>query len=475
MDLQRVLMADFTGNVNTLKIKNHIAILTDKNMEKKNFTFGLAAALFFLTAGLSTGQTSVSVKKKDSGFRAAVVKIDITPDTPQRLRGYNERISTGVHDRIYHRILALDDGTSQFFLISTDAASLAPGQYDHVADQINNRLGIDPLNFWWSLTHTHSAPEIGEPGIIQLFMPGRFKNGFDTLHSMMIERTLIDGIIEAQQKLSPARLSAGWGFSQANINRRAIDIDGKAHLGMNPDGPVDRRIGMLRIEKADGSPMVLVANYPIHGTVMGGENLLISGDVAGTVSEYVEKKTGVPLLFINGAAGNLAPIYSQYPNPARGHLSQFCVLLGDKILKANQDIRFTTDQVILKIGSVIVESPRKDGLGWPSGYERYMRTTDDGKYIVRLPVRFLKINDDIAIWSAPVELFCEISNEIRDRSPYPYTFYYGYTNGTFGYVPSEAEWEYAGYETSVSVFTPSAARDITETVLGYLLGPLKNQ
>ena len=150
-------------------------------------------------------------------------------------------------------------------------------------------------------------------------------------------------------------------------------------------------------------------------------------------------------------------------------------MLSDKILEANQDIRSATDQVILKIGSVIVESPRKDGLGWPSGYEHYARTTDDGKHIVRLPVRFLKINDEIAIWSAPVELFCEISNEIRDRSPFPYTFYFGYTNGTFGYVPSEAEWKYGGYETSVSVFTPSAARDITETVLAYLHGPLKNQ
>ena len=54
--------------------------------------------------------------------------------------------------------------------------------------------------------------------------------------------------------------------------------------------------------------------------------------------------------------------------------------------------------------------------------------------MVRLPVRFLKINEDIAIWSAPVELFCEISNEIRDRSPFPYTFYFGYTNGWLGYL-----------------------------------------
>lgn len=45
-------------------------------------------------------------------FRAATVKVDITPETPQWLHGYAPRMSTGVHDRLYHRIAALDDGTT---------------------------------------------------------------------------------------------------------------------------------------------------------------------------------------------------------------------------------------------------------------------------------------------------------------------------------------------------------------------------
>src|SRR5690606_29970488 len=53
-------------------------------------------------------------------FRAAVVKIDITPDNPQMLLGYQARQSTGIHDRIYHKIVALDDGKTQFYIISSD-------------------------------------------------------------------------------------------------------------------------------------------------------------------------------------------------------------------------------------------------------------------------------------------------------------------------------------------------------------------
>lgn len=213
---------------------------------------------------------------------------------------------------------------------------------------------------------------------------------------------------------------------------------------MNPDGPVDRRIGLLRLEKADGSPLALLANYAIHGTVMSGANLQISGDAPGIVAEYVERKTGIPLLFINGAAGNIAPIYSVYPSPGAGHLAEFQVLLGDKILAANRALTATTTDIRLKLAAITVETPRKAGLGWPDELAAYTRTSKAGVKLVRLPVRFLKINEEVAIWGAPLELFCEISNEIRDRSPFPHTFYFGYTNGWLGYLLTEEELQYGG-------------------------------
>jgi hypothetical protein len=208
---------------------------------------------------------------------------------------------------------------------------------------------------------------------------------------------------------------------------------------------------------------------------LGPDNLQISGDAPGIVSEYVEQMTGAPMLFINGAAGNLAPIYSVYPNPKAGHLDQFRVLLGDKILDANKKITSTTDSVKLLSGSLTVETPRKPGLGWPPDLGKYSRTTKSGMNMVRLPVRFLKINQDLAIWSAPIELFCEVSNEVRELSPFPYTFYFGYTNGWFGYLPTEAEWKHGGYEVeTVSPFTPAASKDLMEAVAGYLQGEMRS-
>ena len=418
---------------------------------------------------------SAQVSTPPRQFRASVVKVDITPTQSKQLLGYGPRKSTGVNDRIHHRIVVMDDGYKKFYLVSSELCLVSPSQYDHVAALLKQRLKIEANDFWWTMTHTHSAPEVGPPGLAESFLGERYKHAPDTAYTTFVEQTLIMGIEEAIRKLQPAKLAVGWGFSQANINRRAIDVNGKASLGLNPDGATDRRIGIIRIDKTDGKPLAILANYPIHGTVLGQENTKISGDVSGVVSDYVEDSTGATVLFINGAAGNLAPIYSVYPTPESGHLSQFRVLIGKRILEANRRITGSTESVRLYTGGTIVESPRKKGLIWPTYLLDYVRNHRDGTSLIQLPVRFLRINDDIAVWAAPVELFCEISNEIRDRSPFPFTFYYGYTNGWLGYLPTEKEWAHGGYEVEmVCPFTPAVQGHLTQAVSAYIQGELRS-
>src|ERR1035437_6484076 len=100
-----------------------------------------------------------------AGFRASAVRVDITPRSPQWLMGYSARQSTGVHDNIYHRVVAMDSGGAQFYLISTDTCLFSPSVYDDVAAQLQKELGIDSKNVWWSVTHSHAGPEIGPPGV----------------------------------------------------------------------------------------------------------------------------------------------------------------------------------------------------------------------------------------------------------------------------------------------------------------------
>jgi hypothetical protein len=50
--------------------------------------------------------------------------------------GYDPRSSTGVHDKIYHRILAMDDGKTQFYLIASDLCLFSPSVYDEATERL---------------------------------------------------------------------------------------------------------------------------------------------------------------------------------------------------------------------------------------------------------------------------------------------------------------------------------------------------
>ncbi|HUS04828.1 MAG TPA: neutral/alkaline non-lysosomal ceramidase N-terminal domain-containing protein [Bryobacteraceae bacterium] len=415
-------------------------------------------ALFLVFAGLGLGAT----------FRAAAVEVDITPDTPQWLMGYGPRQSTGVHDKIYHRIVALDDGRTQFYLVSSDLCLFSPGVYDDVAATLKKDLGIERKNIWWSVTHSHAAPEVGAPGFYKTLL-GRSDHEWNREYANRVTNSLVDAVKSAKSKLEPARIAIGTGMSMANINRRAKDVDGRVSLGLNPDGPADRQIGVIRLERTDGRLIAAIVNYAMHGTVMSGANLLVSGDGPGTVSAYVQQKISAPVVYVNGAAGNLAPIYSVYPDPRSAHLSQFNVLLGDRILAALNSLGPPVTDVTLSADELITETRRKDGLEFPPELASYERSGSNGASAVRLPVRFLRINDTL-IWAAPLELFCEIAIAVRNQSPFRNTFYFGYTNGWLGYLPTSDAFAEGGYEPKTSLFTNEAERDLLQSVITYIQG-----
>jgi hypothetical protein len=431
----------------------------------------LAVSLTVAVAAFVCAIAAESAAQEPGRFRAACVKIDITPDTPEWLQGYAPRQSTGVHDRIYHRIAALDDGTTTFYLVSTDICMISPAFYHDFCEKLQRETQIRPENVWWSTTHTHSAPHVGPQAPGDLFadtLGDRFSIKPDTVYWASVTDKLMRGIKEAQSRLEPARLGIVASTAAANVNRRQRRADGQIALGVNPDGPVDRQLGVFRLERPDSVLIGLIANYAIHGTALGGDNRLISGDVTGIAAQYVERSSGVPLLFINGAEGNVAPLHSVGSNIEDLRLKEYDTLLGERILAANAAIGNTTADVTLKVGKSVVETPRKAGLGWLDVLADYSAISADGTPQVRVPVYSLTINSDTVIWAAPLELFSEISLSIRESSPFANTFYFGLTNGSLMYLPTKAAFAEGGYEPNVSPFTDRAEADFTSAVMQYL-------
>jgi hypothetical protein len=69
-----------------------------------------------------------------------------------------------------------------------------------------------------------------------------------------------------------------------------------------------------------------------------------------------------------------------------------------------------------------------------------------------------------------VELLCEIAIEVRNQSPFQRTFYFGYTNGWLGYLPTAKAFEEGGYEPKTSPFTSQAEPDVLRGVITYIQG-----
>ena len=138
----------------------------------------------------------------------------------------------------------------------------------------------------------------------------------------------------ARERSSSRRASRSAAASRWPTSTAApMDVDGRVSLGLNPDGPVDRQFNLIRLEsarrqshrpdrqlrdarhrdeRAEPEDQRRRAGYGRHATSRRSS------------AERCCTSTAPP--------ATSRPIYSVYPNPQSGHLSQFRVLLGDRIL-----------------------------------------------------------------------------------------------------------------------------------------------
>ncbi|MEA3366319.1 MAG: hypothetical protein U9Q79_11830, partial [Candidatus Hydrogenedentes bacterium] len=75
------------------------------------------------------------------------------------------------------------------------------------------------------------------------------------------------------------------------------------------DECVDPNMTVLRLDRADGTPYVVLVNYTAHGTIMSTNEMLISGGWPGVMQRTVEAvlDEGVTCMYTNGAEGDISP------------------------------------------------------------------------------------------------------------------------------------------------------------------------
>jgi neutral ceramidase len=218
-------------------------------------------------------------------LRAGVAKAGITPPVGVPLAGFGGRkgaASTGVHDSLFVRVLALQAGSQIAFVIGYDALLI----YPDLARAIEQRLGVAPQQLYFTATHSHSGPGGWGSG----FVEEQFAGKADSRVSAILIDSTIAAITRAQRLLLPAKWHSGKIDAPRHIRNRLL----------GDKGPIDDDLCYLAIQ-AQGKPLALLATYSAHATVMSAENLLISGDYPGYLERKVETKNGA--LTMMAAAG----------------------------------------------------------------------------------------------------------------------------------------------------------------------------
>ena len=105
----------------------------------------------------------------------------------------------------------------------------------------------------------------------------------------------------ALRDLSPAMIEFGEGAAGFAANRRAA---------INPNGPVDHRVPVLKIADPAGRIRGIVFGYACHNTTLTGEFYQLSGDYAGFAAETIQQRhPGATALFVTLCGAD------QNPNP----------------------------------------------------------------------------------------------------------------------------------------------------------------
>ena len=146
--------------------------------------------------------------------------------------------------------------------------------------------------------HTHSGPEtVGEQPLVRSY-------------KTILVNNVVQGAVTANNNLKLCEV--GWGVTTGDIgvNRRERTSDGRAKMGTNIDGVVDKRIGMLAIRNAETKELSgIVVFCTAHPNVLKGDSDVLSADYPGMTREILEKIVNCPVMIVQGAAGNVNAKY----------------------------------------------------------------------------------------------------------------------------------------------------------------------
>lgn len=421
---------------------------------------------------------------------AGFSKVCVSPPQGVPLAGFaaREGVSEGIHDDLFARALVLANETSAVALVSVDVLALPDEFVKRVRKSIHASTGIRPDSAMVASTHTHAGPVT----ITTFFNP---EESVDPAYMDFLAQAIDEAVTTAWRERFPARIGVGAGRVEGiGVNRRSPN-----------QRPVDEEIGIIKVEDEGGRVRAVFVNYACHPTVLGSNNLLVTGDFPSFAIERIEESIGPDsfAMFVNGTQGNISMGHSSElsaigvitPGRTFEHAAELGHLLADATVAALPNL-VTDSAPTLRALSMRVNLPLKK---YPSLEEtdKTLREADEqlarlsrngvppeqlmrgktnrlyasianfyAREALALPDGHLPIDlqglriGEAAFIAVPAEVFVEIGLKLKHLAPHK-TFVVGLANGYIGYLPTREAYQAGGYE----VVSAKCAAEAEQTLI----------
>lgn len=407
--------------------------------------------LFLISAFLLVSPTSAAE------FRAGVARVDITPASPIWMAGYGDRThpSTGISQRLWVKALAIEDAKSSVVVILTaDLIGLPRTITDEVAARASKEYNVDRSRLVFNASHIHTGPVVMHvlPTMFEL-APEELRVGEE--YSRKLSEDLFTAIGAALGHLSPVDIAYGEGQAHFAINRREPTPQG-IRIGVNPKGPVDPAVPVLRVRGTGGDLLAVLFGYACHNTTLGGDFYQLNGDYAGYAQlELEQDHPGTTAMFLMLSGGD------QNPDPrgsvalaadhGRSLATEVNRVLNTNLTPVRQPIRTSFQNVELEFAlhtRETFENELRESKGAKRRRAQAMLQAYDDRHPVRqilYPVQAIRFSTQLTILALGGETVVDYS--LRAKREYPGNLIVaGYSNDVMSYIPSERMLHEGGYE-----------------------------
>lgn len=436
-----------------------------------------------------TGENAVTT------FSVGYGRAALNPDFPVRIGGYGNtqnRIATGSFNLLYASVTAISDGEgTTILMIALDLGNLGSSCGTDLILTASSATGIPKENIVLNTSHSHSTPDMSTTDWRNL-----------DFRSYAAKQTAL-AAQEAVSDLKPASMYVGAAETEGlNYVRRYLMTDG-TWAGDNygtftgktiarHESDADPLVRMI-LFKREGARDVLLTNFQAHATVGSaghkaeGIYYELSSDFVGSYREKIEREKDCFVSFFQGGAGNINPRSQISTENAIYDQTEYGETLASFVLSGYDSVKqVKTGKIQVLSETVKAEANHEEDSKIAIAREivNYWTATDDSAGAINMGKEYdiysphhasaiigkaglgktlnvllsaFRIGD-VAIASAPYEMFDTSANQIREGSHAEMTFVLAYSGeGYMGYLPDEEAWTHGGYEQYSSRFTRGAA------------------